>query len=89
MASKQAVSYLERTRAPSFEVAFRTAGGDEPETIKLIESAADSVELSLAKAHFYKQSEKLQIAVERLAADVRQLLQVFPSVQAKLAREND
>jgi hypothetical protein len=48
LASKKAVEYLERTPRPTFQVAYRTAGGDEPETIRLIDEAADNVELALA-----------------------------------------
>jgi hypothetical protein len=89
LASKKAVTYLERTEKPSFEVAYRTAGGDEPETIRLVEQAAENVELALGKAHFYSKSEKLQIAVERLGLDVDQLLTVFPTVQGKIAKESE
>jgi hypothetical protein len=32
--SPQAVEYLERTEKPNFEVAFRAAGGDEPELLR-------------------------------------------------------
>jgi ParB-like chromosome segregation protein Spo0J len=71
--SEEAVEYLERTDDPKFEVAYRTAGGDEPEIIKMIEQAADNVELALSRAHLYKESEKLQKAVDRLYKGVKQI----------------
>jgi ParB-like chromosome segregation protein Spo0J len=37
--SDDAVYYLERTEKPNFDVAYRIAGGDEPELINLIEQA--------------------------------------------------
>jgi hypothetical protein len=72
--SRKAVVYLERTERPNFEIAFRTAGGDEPELVRLIERAADNVELALSRIHLHKDSEKLQLAVERFGADALQLL---------------
>ena len=49
--SEEAIEYLERTPNPNFEVAYRLAGGDEPETVNLINQAADNIELALTKAH--------------------------------------
>jgi|GraSoiStandDraft_17_1057272.scaffolds.fasta_scaffold72222_2 hypothetical protein len=83
--SKDAIQYLERTSQPSFDVAFRMAGGDEPEIVRLVEEAADNVELALTRAHLYAKSKKLQVAVQRFGADAGQLLKIFPGVQAKLA----
>ncbi|MBA7715320.1 hypothetical protein ES703_124361 [subsurface metagenome] len=82
--SKQAVEYLERTDNSSFDVALRIAGGDEPEIIKLVEKAADNIEMALTRAHFFKKSKKLQKAVARLAADSEQLAKIFPSVAQEL-----
>ncbi len=85
--SSDAVSYLERTKKPSFEVALRMAGGDEPEITKLIAQAADNVELALTKVHVYAKSKKIQQVVERFGADANQLLRVFPGIRDKLAKE--
>ena len=82
--SKKATDYLERSEKPDFETAFRLAGGDEPELIKLIEKAADQIEVALGRAHIYKSSTSLQSAVERVGLDCRQLLKIFPEVSAKL-----
>jgi hypothetical protein len=84
--SKDAVEYLERTSKPNFDVAFRMAGGDEPEIVRLVEEAADNVELALTRAHIYSKSKKLHAAVERLGADAGQLLKIFPTVRARLAQ---
>lgn len=86
--SSEAVAYLERTDRPNFEIAFRTAGGDEPELVNLIERAADNVELALTRVHRHKDSEKLQLAVDRLGADALQLLRVFPQIREKLKKDD-
>ncbi len=78
--SGDAVEYLERTPRPNFDVAFRIAGGDEPAIIRYVESAADSVELALTRAHQYKNSTDLMKAVRRLGTDARQLLSIFPEI---------
>jgi hypothetical protein len=76
--SPAAVEYLERAEDPKWEVAYRTAGGDEPELVRLIEAAADNVELALSRVHLYPQSEKLRRAAARLTADADRLKTVFP-----------
>jgi hypothetical protein len=86
--SPAAVAYLERTDRPNFEIAFRTAGGDEPELVRLVEGAADYVELALTRAHLHKESSKLQGAVGRLGADALQLLRIFPQIREKLFKDD-
>ena len=76
--SPEAVAYLERADRPKFEVAFRTAGGDEPELVRLVEVAADNIELVLGRAHIYKASTKLRKAVDRLWSGSEQLRLLFP-----------
>jgi len=85
--SNEAVEYLERTEQPSFEIALRISGGDEPEIIKLVETAADNIEMALTRAHFFKKSKKLKKAVERLAKDTTQLMNIFPSVAEELVKD--
>lgn len=87
--SKKAVEYLERSERPNFETAFRIAGGDEPEVIRLIEKAADNIELALSRAHLHVKSEKLRLAVDRLGADSVQILRLFPEVHKKYARPEE
>jgi hypothetical protein len=82
--SKKAVEYLERSDRPSFDVAFHLAGGDEPEVRRLIEKAADNIELALSRAHLYLKSQSLKSAVKRLGADATQLLTLFPDIQREL-----
>ncbi len=83
--STDAVEYLERTKSPSFEFAFRLAGGDEIEIVRLIEGAADSVEASLSRAHLHKSKPKVLKAVGRLGEDVVPLFRLFPETQAAVA----
>jgi hypothetical protein len=81
--SKEAVEYLERTTKPSFDVAYRMAGADEPEIVRLVEEAADNIELALTRAHLHKKSKKLRKAVVRLRADAQQLAGIFPQKQGE------
>jgi hypothetical protein len=82
--SAKAVEYLERTERPVFEVAFRMAGGDESETAKHVERAADEVEEALRTAHHHKKSKRLQEATRRLSIDAFRLLDLFPAVRAEV-----
>lgn len=82
--SKKAVQYLERSEKPDFEMAFRLAGGDEPEIVRLVESAADNIELALSRAHLYSKSKDLCSAVERLGEDTFRLLESFQEVRKRL-----
>lgn len=86
--SDEAIEYLERAEKPSFEIALRISGGDEPEIIKLVETAADNIEMALTRAHFFKKSKKLKKAVERLAKDATQLMNIFPSVAEELVKDD-
>jgi len=86
--SKKATEYLERNDKPDFETAFRMAGGDEPELVKLVEKAADQIEVALSRAHLHKNSLKLQSAVERVGIDCRQLLKLFPDISTKIDRSS-
>lgn len=87
--SKEAVEYLERTDRPRFEVALQLAGGDEPEIVRLLNGAADNIELSLTRVHLHKRSSKIESAVERVGADAKQLLNVFPKIREKLEKEEE
>lgn len=83
----QAVEYLERTERPRFEVALQLAGGDEPEIVRLLNGAADNIELSLTRVHLLKTSSKIHRAVYRVGADAKQLLEIFPKIREKLEKE--
>lgn len=87
--SKEAAEYLERPERPRFEVALQLAGGDEPEIVRLLDGAADNIELSLTRAHLHKTSTKIQRAVERVGADAKQLLNIFPKIREKLEKEEE
>jgi len=82
--NKKGIEYLERTENPSFDIALRIAGGDEPEIAKYIEKAADEVELALTQVHLYKKSKKIKAAVNRLGSHTIQLLKIFPAIKEDL-----
>lgn len=85
----QAVEYLKRTERPRFEVALQLAGGDEPEIVRLLDGAADNIELSLTRVHLHKTSSKIHRAVERVGADAKQLLNIFRKIREKLEKEEE
>jgi hypothetical protein len=87
--NKDAREYLERTDRPNFELAHELAGGDESEIIRLIETAADNIELALTRVHLYKKSKKIREAVNRLGRDSKQLLKTFPDLASVIEKEND
>lgn len=87
--SKKGIEYLKRTEKPTFAIALRIAGGDEPEIVRYIEKAADDIELALTRIHLYKKSKKIQRAVERLGAHTLQLFDIFPKIKEGLQKENE
>ena len=82
--SPKAVEYLERTDNPTFEAAFRIAGGDEAETARRLERAADEIEEALRTVHHHKKSKRVAGAVNRLTRDMTQLLVLFPTAKEAL-----
>lgn len=86
--SKEAIEYLDRTETPKFEVAHQLAGGDEPEIAKLLETAADNIELALTRVHLYKKSKDIQQAVKRLGADSIQLIGIFPEIKIQIEKDS-
>jgi hypothetical protein len=85
--SKKAVEYLERTDKPSFDVAFRISGGDEPHLVNLVESAADNIETALSRAHLHTASKKLKTAVERVSLGANQLAELFSVDHARATKD--
>ena len=85
--SRKAVEYLERSVRPSFDVAFRISGGDEPHLVDLIETAADNIETALSRAHLYAASRKLEAAVKRACLGADRLAEIFPAARTLNAKE--
>ena len=86
---KEGREYLERTPDPNFDYAFRIAGGAEEEIVKLVNQAADNIELALTRAHLHRKSTELQNAAERLGTDCKQLLGLFPKLWNQLKGEGN
>jgi ParB-like chromosome segregation protein Spo0J len=87
LGSEEAVRYLQETDKPSLDIAFRIAGGDEPELIKSIRRASENVQVALSAVHQYRKSLKVQSAIENFGRDAMQLLSVFPKVRQKVLKE--
>ena len=86
--SREAVEYLENNKKPNFNNALQLAGGDELETIRLINEAASNIAFSLSHVHHYKGSQKIQDAVKRLSIDFQELLNRFPSLRAEFLKDD-
>ena len=86
--SREAVQYLENSKKPNFDHALQLAGGNELETIRLINEAANSIALSLSHVHRYKESQKMQDTVKRLSIDFKELLNRFPSLRAEFLKDD-
>lgn len=82
--SAKALEYLKRTDNPTFEAAFRFAGGDEVETARYLERACDEVEEALRTVHHHKKSKRVAAAILRLGQDMERLLELFPAVSKAL-----
>ena len=85
--SKQAIQYLEESKNPSFEAAFRISGGDESEIIAFVEEASVNLELALGRAHHYKKSLKLRKVTALLGTNAKRLLELFPDLREDLCRD--
>lgn len=85
--SEKGVDYLEKTPDPSFDVAVRLTGGDEPEVLEQIEAASENLELALSRAHHFKRSARLRKAAERLGRNSLQLLALFPGLTEEFCKE--
>ena len=79
--STEAIEYLKENSEPNFDQAFRLAGGDESEIARLINEAANKVQLALSRVHHYTESEDIQDAVRKLGIDINQLFGIFPDIR--------
>jgi len=86
LASREAVSYLERTETPRFEVALRLSGGDRLEVIRHIERAADEIEEVLGVVQHHSGNVDVVGATRRLYKDI-ETLQVHIPVSAHGKRD--
>ena len=86
--SEEAVQYLELAEKPKFDYAFQLAGGDELETIELINKAAYSIRLSLGHIHHHKNSQEVQRTVKGLTVESKELLNRFSKLQSEFLSDN-
>lgn len=81
--SEEAIEYLETARKPSFEMAYRKAGGAVEESLFAIERASYEIEGALGTIHLFKEDERLIEAVTRLLRHCNQLSHIFPTTTGK------
>jgi hypothetical protein len=82
-----AVEYLERTKNPRWELAYRKAGAGEQDVVDLIAGASDNIQLALTEVHVYRKSVTIQRAVRRLGDDAGALLNVFPNIRQEVTED--
>ena len=85
--SPEAVRYLEGNEKPNFDYALQLTNKDEREIIRLINNASDNIQISLSRVHHYKDSKKIQDAIERLTIDFKELLDRFPNIRAEFLKD--
>ncbi len=79
--SPEAVAYLKRSERPVFETAYRLAGGDEAETLQMIERASDNIRQALGTVHYYTGSKDMQKTIERFGRDAAEILNKLPKAR--------
>jgi hypothetical protein len=78
------IKYLRESDAPTFELAVRKAGADQPELMRHLDDATDDLEQALSLVHLYTDSSDVIRAVERLAKGLQALLRSFPELEQRL-----
>ena len=86
--NKQAVAYMRQSESPSFDIAYRFAGGDVSDLVKLLNDATYGVQKALSTVHHHKEDAEVVMATDKLARDFKQLLISFPGVKAKYFPES-
>ena len=84
----EAVSYLERNDKPNFDYALQLTNKGELEIMRLINNAGDNIQISLGRVHHYKNSKKVQAAIEKLAIDFKELLDRFPNIRVEFLKDD-
>ena len=87
--SDTGIAYLERNNNPNFESAKRAAGVSQSDVAENVEFAATRLEEALAVVHLFKSNPapRLEAAVRRVGRDAKQLLSIFPEIDAELHAE--
>jgi len=87
LSNDAARGYLERTKEPHLEVAYRMAGGEEWETYEELEAAATHLRSVLGVIHLHRKSPRIQESVEKVARAAFELLRGYPDMRATLLDE--
>ncbi len=86
--NEESLEYLESRRRPNFDMAFQLAGGDELQIVQDLNQASDYIQLSLARVHHFRDSEKIRKAVATLSSDAWELLKKFPKIMKEITQED-
>ncbi|HEV2842721.1 MAG TPA: hypothetical protein VGW39_15470 [Chthoniobacterales bacterium] len=85
--NKDALAYLERTKEPHLDVAYRLAGGEEWEAYEELEIAATHLRSVLGVIHLHRKSSRIRDSVEKVVRASFELLRGYPEMHADLLQE--
>ncbi|SFP15386.1 hypothetical protein SAMN05216601_1066 [Ectopseudomonas composti] len=80
--SEDAVTYLEESLSPNFEMALKKSGGDTEETLSLLIQAGDNLEVAFSTLHIHADKPEIQKIANRLALHLVQITNIIPSLKA-------
>jgi hypothetical protein len=87
LSNAAARSYLERTKEPDLDVAYRLAGGEEWEAYEELETAATHLRSVLGVIHIYRKSSRIQESVQKVVRAALELLLGYPKMRTNLLEE--
>jgi hypothetical protein len=87
LSNAAARSYLERTKEPDLDVAYRLAGGEEWEAYGELETAATHLRSVLGVIHLYRKSSRIRESVEKVVRAALELLLGYPKMRSDLLEE--
>ncbi|RKU36059.1 hypothetical protein C6496_14305 [Candidatus Poribacteria bacterium] len=83
LGSPKAVQYLENNEDPNFDHARQLSSAGEAYAAELLREASANIQNTLMSVHHYKDSQAVQFAAERLAINVKELLDQYPNLRSK------
>lgn len=79
--SQEAVTYLQSSPSPNFDLAVKKAGGDTEEILSLLIQASDNLEIAFSTLHTHVDVPDVQRIAKRLALHLVQITKIFPELK--------
>lgn len=87
LSSAEALSYLRRTKSPTFERAWFRSGGERGSLVDSLLAAADHLEESIPLVPIHRNEDDVKAAVERCVRFVDQILRDYPEFRTILCAD--